>query len=101
MTRCDLCGMRRATKPYPIASGRSLGDVCGDECGALLWEAHFERHAGAPAHEKAVTRWRISRRIAEAHGRPFTEAAPKSPAELELESTVEGRDWSYMAREVS
>ena len=99
--RCDLCGRSMATKPYALASGRSIGEVCSPDCGALLWEAHFERHSGADAHERALTRWRISRRIAETHERPFTEPAPKSPAELALETAIETRDWSDVAKEVA
>jgi len=109
--RCAICGKPGHVAPFfvggrdllgnYIGGEKSIGDVCGDECGTLLWASYFERTADAPPHERTVTAWRIRKRMAEAQGRPFTEKPPKSPIELELETVIETREWSDVAREVS
>lgn len=98
--RCAICGRDVPTQPYSLASGQVIGHTCGDACGALLWQSHFDRVADAPKHERAVTGWQIRRRAALANGQSFTEPAPRSPTELELSREIERAGLGDVAREL-
>lgn len=99
--RCDLCGRSVPTKAFTLASGQSIGESCGDECGALLWAGHMDRITDAPLHERALTAWQIRRRAAAANGRPFSEPQPKSPAERELDNAIAAHGFTDAARELA
>lgn len=102
--RCTLCGRSVPTTPFLVGPnpGRRIGDVCGEECGRLLWDLHFHNlalpgFAPATRDERELTNWRIRRRVAEANGIAFTQEPPKSVAELALETVLETRGLKEVA----
>ena len=94
MRRCAVCTRDVPTTPFLVGPnpGRPIGNVCGEECGRLLWDVYFERLEilGIPTADKDtrdLTHWRIRRRAVEANALVFREEPPKSSVEL-----VHGRE---------
>ena len=108
---CSVCRRSLPTTPFTVG-GRdllgnyiggevSIGDVCDDACGQLLWLAHFERVMEAPSWEREITKWKWRKRIAEVNGRPFREPPPRSPVELEIDRNIAVAGLTDIAREVA
>lgn len=100
MSRCAVCGLPGA-RGFKTHGGVEYGPSHEGKCHELKWAAHFLEVTGAGSWEMDLVRWEWRQQRALAHGRPFTEPAPKSPGEKDSAHAITMADLDDVAKEVA